>query len=884
MEKRQRELGSLILLLVLTASVVDCQNSDFYSPREEYSCRAERSCSEREGDEGTNLVCRCDSQCGTFGDCCEGTTSPGEESPLAGLLECRSVHLDERTLPGWEESVWMVSACPVDWMAGRSDQLLLDTVNNCSRGSSNLPPVTDLDTGLVYKNEYCAVCHEVSNFRQWGYTFECSLLLYELAAQPNFQLTLDLVGSYCLACGFRDPHASNSSIPAARPCLHHSLLHDYCLTREDLQTNTISEELYQEIATQCKQGPVAPVHVAGDQPEFPFRNQYCALCNGISFASQELTCTNPYDTRDTTNYCRLEAFAIEPPVSETLNPITTDTPTTQPPTTTSPPTTATTPTSPITPETRVIPIINESLPLRPLPRPPPNITVDERVFLDIIAPTEDVVILPFTVIVDVDRNTQTLRTVTRTFTTTTSCDDGELFDVISKNCRQALCPEVARGELCKQVQDIMRIGSVNNTNDTLNTSFPCDPSQLTFLDESEFSLLDNTTLQYGEEVFEILGYLNDSAVICTNFSQNGTVDRNVTFFLYSYPQAFSILTYVGTSMSVVGCVFVLLTYSLFRELRTLPGKILMNLSAAILATSIFILIGIPLFALSERDEVCQMTAIFLHWVVLSQFSWMTIMSYELARTMIRATHLRQSETKKVKRNTFLVYLLIGWGLPIIVTSVSIALNYTTDYIDYGVDGFCWIADTPSFYAVFLVPISLSLLTNMVMFAVTSYLLFGAQRGEAKLQKQKSTSYMYLRIYLSVFSISGLTWLFGFVAILARDDWAWYLFIIFNSSQGFTICVAFLFTRKVFSFYKKLFWPKIAKLSLRSSSSTVKQSTQDTSVAVRYVKKGEPLSTESTVSAKETEFGPSVAPSERQDHPNETPVHYTKRIDEESQTQ
>jgi hypothetical protein len=413
------------------------------------------------------------------------------------------------------------------------------------------------------------------------------------------------------------------------------------------------------------------------------------------------------------------------------------------------------------------------------------------------------------------------------------------------------------------------------TNFYNNNSLSCDEEDefLIPLDDSEFILLDNETLEFGGEIFEIIGYSNGSAVICTNFSQNGTFEVNVTVLSYSYPVGLTVLTYVGCSLSVIGCAVVLLTYSLFKELRTLPGKILMNLSAAILATSLFLVAVIRLFALSGKEELCHTTAIFLHWFVLSEFSWMTIMSVELARTLVRASRLRPTESDMVKRKIFLIYLLIGWGIPTIVAGLSVVLNYTTDYIQYGEDGFCWIGDRNSFFAVFLTPVVLSLLLNAAAFFVTSYLLLKAQRGEAKLQKQHSTS--YFRIHLSVFSVTGLTWAFGFVAILARNDWAWYIFLILTSTQGFTICAAFLFTKKVFSLYKERCWSRIS--SRFSLKSTLKQSTQDTSLAVRYVKKGENTSSVSAVSMKETEIGPAVEPSETNGQAKQEPVRYARDV-------
>ena len=232
-------------------------------------------------------------------------------------------------------------------------------------------------------------------------------------------------------------------------------------------------------------------------------------------------------------------------------------------------------------------------------------------------------------------------------------------------------------------------------------------------------------------------------------NQNGTLSHNITVFYYSYPLAFSVLTYVCCSLSVVGCVLVLLTYSLFRELRTLPGQILMNVASTILASCLFVLVGTPI---AVQAELCEATAMLLHLVMLSQFSWMSIMSFELLRTLYRASRVRPVEDKSTKNKIFLLYLLIGWGIPIVILIVSLLLNF-------GRDGFCWIGHVPSFYVVFLAPVALSIVFNGITFVITFSLLFKASRTQAKLKKQKSIS--YLRVCLSAFSISGLTWIFRF---------------------------------------------------------------------------------------------------------------------------
>ena len=724
-------LGAVLLFLsLLTADVAKCQDDlghYYYSPDAEYdNCQ---TCPD-DGDltVGEDLLCRCDSNCTLYGDCCKSRihlSDSTDAGPLDGLLECRSIYLDERTQPDWEESFWMVSACPAEWAAMGDDQLMLDILINCSRGSDNLPPVTVLQTGLVYKNEYCAACHRAQNIRRWGYTFVCNPteLRQLLASQTNLQLTLDLVQRWCLACRFRDPHQTNRTFPEARPCVHTPLVMSSCLERNDLQVLTkvhISEQLYQEIASQCKGGPISPV-VSEWFPR-PFRNQYCVLCNGIRVNNKTLKCVSPYQHtyRDNTNPCQIEAAAT----------------------------------------------------------------------------------------------------------------------------------------------------GGSSISGTLNNSLLCDDFLIGPLDNSEHILLIK---EFGGEVIDIISYSNDSALICTNLSQNETVEMNVTFPSYSYPLGLTILTYVGFSLSVIGCAFVLLTYSLFKELRTLPGKILMNLCAAILANALFLLIRIPLFyTLATNVEFCVTTAIFLHWLVLSQFSWMAVMSCELARTMIRASRMRQTETGAVKRNVFLIYLLIGWGIPTLMIGLSSVLNYTTEYIQYGQGSFCLIGDSMSFYTVFLAPIALSLILNGAAFFVTSYLLVKAQRGEARLQKERTTS--YLRIHLSVFSITGLTWVFGFVAILTKDQWAWYVFIILTYTQGFTICAAFLFTQKIFSLYKERFWSKVSrKLSLKN---TLKRRTQSTLLAVIG---GKNTSTESAPSVENTQTGSPINSARTQGQSKQEPVSYPRNF-------
>ena len=86
-------------------------------------------------------------------------------------------------------------------------------------------------------------------------------------------------------------------------------------------------------------------------------------------------------------------------------------------------------------------------------------------------------------------------------------------------------------------------------------------------------------------------------------------------------------------LSLLGCVAILLTYSLFKELRSLPGKILMNLASSILVASLFTLSS--LFVV-DNVAVCRAVAVILHYTYTAEFIWMSVFSFEIARALHQA--------------------------------------------------------------------------------------------------------------------------------------------------------------------------------------------------------------------------------------------------------
>ena len=85
----------------------------------------------------------------------------------------------------------------------------------------------------------------------------------------------------------------------------------------------------------------------------------------------------------------------------------------------------------------------------------------------------------------------------------------------------------------------------------------------------------------------------------------------------------------GLSVSMVTLLFLLILYSLVKELRTTPGKIIIGLSISILLYQTMLLASSQL---TENAVTCSITAICLHFAVLSSFAWMSIMSFDVWKT------------------------------------------------------------------------------------------------------------------------------------------------------------------------------------------------------------------------------------------------------------
>ena len=706
-------------------------------------------------------LCKCDADCEVYGDCCgplpyqrpescEETPSPNAN--LDGLqFTCQSIFLDNKINVMKHEAFWMVSSCSVDWIeeVGESGEAVLE---RCISETRDLPPVTDTVTGVVYKNQHCALCNRVEKALPWQASIVCTDYLYQLlSTTPISELNVTILQEQCQVCSYQPPnntsflHLPRACYPTGNSCLGSAV----------------------DIVDICENGPYN-LQVSYDlfmNPERVFRNRACADCNeAFLFVTECLI----YETSRGRNQVPQQCVPkISPPLA--------------------------------TPKTTETSLSNSSLncstDLECLD--PPFSLDSDGVFTQ---PSQGI---PFNIFLsNLARGDVVVITEEISVKLKIDCPEGQA--AVGLECKKTVCPrnfmKVNGG--CFSQENLVGVSLTNQTmNGTTNGSFLGCPLPIP-LNDTEFTPLSNNTVLVDGKEEEVVGYSdNGQLLICPD----NYVKVNIT--LYFYPIGFIELTYIGCSLSVIGSALVLITYGLFKELRSLPSKILMNLAFANLVTNLLILIGGPVSQAFPITQFCIAVAILLHFFSLAQFAWMSVMSFEVARKFHQAKRLIE-DTERDKFYLLIVYTIIAWGLPLLITAISVIVNFTaTGLVLYGVlldnrQGSCWINHRESALVAFVVPLIVAISFNFVMFIIVTIYIIMAARSQAKLKKEDGTP--FFRLNVTIFCTTGLTWIFGFIAILAGGTWAWYLFIIFNSIQGFVIFIAFLFKCKILTLYLSFF--------------------------------------------------------------------------------
>ena len=514
----------------------------------------------------------------------------------------------------------MRTNCPLDTVQPEI-QTLCETVDNTDflRGM----PVVDELAGVVYRNVFCARCNAVNNVSFWRMTADCGRIPASALPQDN-ALLLAFIRENCTV----KYQPTDEQQKYIKNCL---ATESRCSSNQTLDKEPVLQELCSYYA----------FPVCGDLHS---KNPHCALCNGDDITQVDCGCpvivTSNTPMQATTTLQHQTNPGSTPSTQSTANKFTTLTTRTESKTLLNSMTPGTTPPPSITthgasspPQTMTSGLIPQPLTTNQWSTPPPHTTrpwttPPMTAFLTTIQfktphVSEPPPPPPLNILFDFSSNKISIhgKTTETKVLEQKTCQEGFVYDPFVKKCREAFQKVIVNTN-----------SSINSTNSTSNVVVMLNCSGIQ-LNSSDTVLHPNGTLWvplHSRGYNRIDYFVNGSYVfLCTDFASNYSKKETLARFSYAV-SPLQIITYAGCSVSVLSLVILLVVYCIFRELRTLPGKNLINLSFAMIFYHIFLFVA----GLRNIQALCTGIAILLHYFLLCSFAWMSVMAFDVTKTFV----------------------------------------------------------------------------------------------------------------------------------------------------------------------------------------------------------------------------------------------------------
>ena len=263
-------------------------------------------------------------------------------------------------------------------------------------------------------------------------------------------------------------------------------------------------------------------------------------------------------------------------------------------------------------------------------------------------------------------------------------------------------------------------------------------------------------------------------------------------FYHSYPSTTSIhppnllmvieawTTFVCNILSLVGLAWTLITYLCFPILRNTPGKALICLMSSLTIAHCALQLSVVL--LPYRIP-CLLICLAQQYFWLSSFTWMNVLAFDIIRG-IKTLSSPDTRSNKV----FVWYSLYAWCVPASLTAMGVAIMHVLG-LPYMNEQVCWLAPGATMIYTFVCPLSLAILGNLCAFTMFVHHV-RKLRAEIHLHCEMKDKKSDLVIYLKLFSLMGLTWVFGLIANIEMISWFSYVFTLTNTLQGVFIFFVF----------------------------------------------------------------------------------------------
>jgi len=287
-------------------------------------------------------------------------------------------------------------------------------------------------------------------------------------------------------------------------------------------------------------------------------------------------------------------------------------------------------------------------------------------------------------------------------------------------------------------------------------------------------------------------------------------------FADSVNSAFNIVVFVLLIISIAGAGTTLITFIIFRDIRTYPIKLICYLCFCI-CIGFFAFIMATRSYVAANEGACIFIAIVLHFMFIANFCWTFCIAFNFYQMIVR----RNREAQLLEK----WYHLGSWG---IATAMCVTVGGATSYgqliPNNKQDNVCYINDDLLRFLTFFIPGLVIISANGILFFFIGReiheTLSGAPKSDQRDRKKE------FRVYISIYVSIGLSWIFGYLMFLIPQEVVVAIFFIIFSittpSQGALIFLFYCVNKKVAGKWAGLFgkcipWCKTLENSFTQST-------------------------------------------------------------------
>ena len=255
-----------------------------------------------------------------------------------------------------------------------------------------------------------------------------------------------------------------------------------------------------------------------------------------------------------------------------------------------------------------------------------------------------------------------------------------------------------------------------------------------------------------------------------------------------------LLSLVCIIISLVCLAVSFMTFCLFPRLRTLPGKNNMSLIMALMIAQVMFLIS-SFGQLNSGSVGCKLVGLLTHFFWLAAVFWMNICTFHVFRVFTGIEALSVDSDIK----SFVMYSVYASALPVCLVVINVVVSLISSdgtHFGYG-KSTCYISSEKMVGFTFGVPVGIVIISNFIMFAFFIYKIKTAPSVSKDVKNERND----IIIFAKLSTLTGFTWIFGFIYSWTDVEVFSYLFIILNATQGVFLFLSFVCNKRVLTMYK-----------------------------------------------------------------------------------